>query len=169
MSQEMKDNKEYRRLVEQETLIFEVTEAIAEVLDGEGRSKSDLARALGRTKGFVSQLLSGSRNMTLRTVADLAFALDRRFKIDLVPLDLDDGSVLRATPRMGPMNHDESGRRLTVAGRSPRSRRGDKHRLRHGRRGSRLTRANVPSAHHGRSGPGGPAKTNEGATSELVG
>ena len=65
-----------RRLLRQEELILEVTEALSQALKKEGINKKDLADRLGRTKGFVSQLLAGGRNLTLRTIADVADALD---------------------------------------------------------------------------------------------
>src|SRR5215470_910436 len=77
---------EYKRLVEQETLIFEATEMIAELLESEDVSRKELADRLDRSKGFVTQILSGDRNMTLRTLADFAFAFERRVKLAATPL-----------------------------------------------------------------------------------
>ena len=59
-------------------LIMDVTEAICEIMETEGVSRQELARRIGRTKGFVSQLLNGSRNMTLRTLAEIALALGQQ-------------------------------------------------------------------------------------------
>jgi plasmid maintenance system antidote protein VapI len=70
-----------RRLLRQEELILEVTEILAEALEREGINKTQLAARMGRTKGFVSQLLDGSRNLTLRTIADLGDALRCRIKV----------------------------------------------------------------------------------------
>lgn len=63
------------KLVAQETLITEATEALWIALERAGINKSELAERLGATKGYVSQVLSGSRNMTLRTLSDICFAL----------------------------------------------------------------------------------------------
>ena len=65
----------YERLLRQERLILEVTEALAGALDDSGVTRAELARRLGRTPGFVSQVLGGGRNLTLRTIADIAAAL----------------------------------------------------------------------------------------------
>lgn len=70
-----------RRLLRQEELILEITEALIEALESEGISKTDLASRLGKTKGFVSQILTGGRNLTLRTIADVADALGYRIDI----------------------------------------------------------------------------------------
>lgn len=72
---------ENRRLLREEEFILEVTELLSAMLRKEGISKVELARRLGKTKGFVTQILSGSRNLTLRTVADVADALG--YKIEL--------------------------------------------------------------------------------------
>ncbi len=66
---------EFRRLLAQEELILEVTEVLCGLLDEEMISKKELADRLSKTKGFVSQLLNGGRNLTLRTVADILHVL----------------------------------------------------------------------------------------------
>lgn len=66
---------ENRRLLREEEFILEVTEVLSAMLSSEKVSKTELARRLGKTKGFVTQILSGNRNLTLRTIADVADAL----------------------------------------------------------------------------------------------
>ena len=56
-------------------LIMDVTEAICGILESEGIERKELAVRIGKTKSYVSQVLNGSRNMTLATVADIALAL----------------------------------------------------------------------------------------------
>ena len=68
-------DEEERRFFAQEAAILTATEALNEAMECLGVTRADLARRLKRTPGFVSQVLSGSRNMTLRTFADLAYAL----------------------------------------------------------------------------------------------
>lgn len=65
-----------RHLLAQEALILEVSEAIWAALEKLEMTKADLSRALGSSKANVTQLLDGRRNMTLRTLADIAFTLD---------------------------------------------------------------------------------------------
>jgi transcriptional regulator with XRE-family HTH domain len=72
------EDEEFRRLFAQEDLILEVTETICELLENEKISRKELADRLGKTKGFVSQLLNGGRNLTLRTVADILHVLGYR-------------------------------------------------------------------------------------------
>ncbi len=73
-----------RRLLRQEELILEVTEALSEAMAREGVTKTELARRLGKTKGFVSQILAGSRNLTLRTIADVADTLGCQIRVQVL-------------------------------------------------------------------------------------
>lgn len=65
----------FERLVRQEELILDVTESLTAALEHAGVTRAELARRLGRSPGFVSQLLGGGRNLTLRTIADISTAL----------------------------------------------------------------------------------------------
>jgi len=76
----------YELLVEEETLIADAAELICQLLERDGISRQDLATRLGKTKGFVSQLLTGERNMTLRTLASVLFVLGHRFELAAKPL-----------------------------------------------------------------------------------
>lgn len=77
---------EARRRYEQEHLVLNATEALSEVLDAEGLSSVELARTSGMDLAHVAALLGGSRELTLRTLSDLAFALGYRVEISLEPL-----------------------------------------------------------------------------------
>jgi len=72
------NDPEFRKLLAQEELILEVTETICELLEKEKISRKELAERLGKSKGFISQLLNGGRNLTLRTVADILHVLGYR-------------------------------------------------------------------------------------------
>ncbi len=73
---ELNSDSEEMRLYQQEWLILEVTELIAELMEKKGIKKNKLAQLLGKSKGYITQLLDGRANMTLRTVADVMWALD---------------------------------------------------------------------------------------------
>lgn len=72
---------DYERLLAQERLILDATEVVVALLKEQNVSRQELAHRIGKSKGFVSQLLSGERNMTLRTLADLGHALGRGFSV----------------------------------------------------------------------------------------
>lgn len=65
------------RLYQQERAIQDVTDLICEVMDEEQVSRSQLAGRIGKTKGYVTQLLDGRANMTVRTISDVFCALGR--------------------------------------------------------------------------------------------
>jgi transcriptional regulator with XRE-family HTH domain len=77
------EDPEFAKLMAQGDLIMEVTETLCELLEKEKVSRKELAERLGKSKGFVSQLLNGGRNLTLRTVADILHVLG--YKIALTP------------------------------------------------------------------------------------
>ncbi|MHB8068285.1 MAG: helix-turn-helix domain-containing protein [Desulfobaccales bacterium] len=77
------EDPEFARLMAQGDLIMEVTETLCELLEKEGVSRKELAERLGKSKGFVSQLLNGGRNLTLRTVADILHVLG--YNVTLTP------------------------------------------------------------------------------------
>jgi transcriptional regulator with XRE-family HTH domain len=58
----------------QERCILALTESVLAAMDSAGLSRSALADRIGVGKSHVSQLLNGSRNMTLRTLGDLYWA-----------------------------------------------------------------------------------------------
>ena len=75
------------RLFQQEGLVLEVTERICEVMDEKGISRSNLAKKLGKTKGYITQILSGHTNLTLRTTADVFTALGVAGKVTTIPIE----------------------------------------------------------------------------------
>lgn len=67
----MSTDKQYA----QDSLIFDVTEDLLLAMEDRGVTKKRLAEKLGKSKASVSQMLSGERNMTLRTLASICFEL----------------------------------------------------------------------------------------------
>lgn len=76
-------SSKFDRLVRQEEFILEVTEALARAMKDSGCSQSELAKRLGVTRGLVSQIMAGGKNLTLRTVADVATAIGVKPRLDL--------------------------------------------------------------------------------------
>jgi len=62
------------RLYQQERAIYEVTELLESLLGKLGLNRAQFAKRLGKSRGWVTQLLDGEANKTIRTVAD-AFAV----------------------------------------------------------------------------------------------
>jgi transcriptional regulator with XRE-family HTH domain len=64
-----------------------------------GLTRADLASRMGVSPGRISQVLSGGENLTLRTLASLATALDARFEMDLRPRE---SGTVDAPPQLAP-------------------------------------------------------------------
>jgi len=84
--EEFMQDAEHRRLYEQESLAFEATELICALMQEQETPKVDLAKKIGKSKSYVTQLLSGARNMTLHTLADVVFALGHKVELKTYPL-----------------------------------------------------------------------------------
>jgi len=76
------------RLFEQERAISELTGLLQHLMESGGLSRADLALKLGKTKGWVTQLLDGERNKTVRTVADVFAALGYSLHFSYAPIDI---------------------------------------------------------------------------------
>lgn len=62
-------------------IIEETTDKIKNCLTQEDISYGELARRLNMTPGHISHLMSGTRNMTLSTLADIAEAMGYQFTV----------------------------------------------------------------------------------------
>ena len=61
--------------------IMEVTESICEIIQNNNIKRQDLAQKMNKSKGYISQLLNGSRNMTLATLVEIAHVIGYSPKI----------------------------------------------------------------------------------------
>ncbi len=84
MHEQFLEVPEHRRLYEQERLLVEVTELLTQVMEKKGMSRAQLAHKLGKSKAFVTQVLRGNHNMTLRTLADLFGAMEHQLFVQAV-------------------------------------------------------------------------------------
>lgn len=83
----VKESEENEREFHRQMLITDVAEAIHLKMEERNINKSALAKLLDKTSSYVTQVLTGSRNMTLTTLSDLAFALDARVKVSVIDCD----------------------------------------------------------------------------------
>lgn len=68
------------RLVMQESAIYRVTDLIEEKMAAHNISRAQLANLMKRSRGWVTQMLDGEGNKTIRTVADALAVLGYEFK-----------------------------------------------------------------------------------------
>jgi transcriptional regulator with XRE-family HTH domain len=81
-----KEDPEFAKLLAREDLIMEATETICDLLETDKILRKELAKRLGKTEGFISQLLGGDRNLTLQTIADIFHVLGYRVKLQVIKL-----------------------------------------------------------------------------------
>ena len=77
---QMKD-PEFLRVFAQERLILDIQEEICRFMQENGISRNELAKRMGKSKGFITQILNSGRNLTLRTVADVFTALEAQISV----------------------------------------------------------------------------------------
>jgi transcriptional regulator with XRE-family HTH domain len=61
--------------------VAEASEVIASLMAQQNLSKADLARRLNKSRAWVTQLLGGKANMTVRTLADVVYMLGAEVKL----------------------------------------------------------------------------------------
>jgi hypothetical protein len=88
--EELTSTPEDMREFQQEKVILDTTELISRLMDVQRVSKTELASRLGKTKGYITQLLDGRTNMTLRTISDVLFALGRSLSVSDRPIRVTD-------------------------------------------------------------------------------
>jgi transcriptional regulator with XRE-family HTH domain len=77
---------EIRDLVEQELEDLEVGIQIAKLREREKLNQTQLAARAGMNASKISRIENSATNMTLSTLSRVAYALNRRVKIDFVPV-----------------------------------------------------------------------------------
>lgn len=68
-----------------ETAILDFTEKIVDKMHKTGLNRAELAQKLGVSKPFVTKLLSGNPNMTIKTMVSIAHALECDLGVELCP------------------------------------------------------------------------------------
>lgn len=75
---------EFRKQYAIEGFIGDTAEMIWRMLVARNMKQADLARKLNKSPAFVSQLLNGKANMTIRTLGEVMYALGATVKIDAI-------------------------------------------------------------------------------------
>ena len=65
------------RAYAEDRAVAELTGTVLETIERAGLTRAEVARLLGTTKSYVSQVLNGSTNMTLKTLGALLWAAGR--------------------------------------------------------------------------------------------
>jgi transcriptional regulator with XRE-family HTH domain len=84
MLDKYRDDPEFRL----EELILDFTEKIAQKMEEKNISRAELARRLGVSRAFVTKLLNGNPNLTIKTMMSIADVLGCDLNIDIYPKGL---------------------------------------------------------------------------------
>jgi transcriptional regulator with XRE-family HTH domain len=87
MVEEFTSTPEGMAAFQQERVILDVAVLIRALLKEQNLAKAELAIRLGKSKAFITQLLNGRANMTLRTLSDVMCSLNRSLRISAGPLE----------------------------------------------------------------------------------
>lgn len=91
------DDEAARLEFECERYLQETTAALAVAIEDSGLTQAQIGQRLGKSAAFVSQVLSGRRNCTLKTIAEVAWAagarLDTRWSVMQPTISVDDGTM----------------------------------------------------------------------------
>lgn len=81
-----------------EELILDVTEQIVSAMQEQEVSRSELAKRMGVSRAYITKLLRGEGNTTLRTLVRVALALDLRPRVSFVePESMEEASPDRVS------------------------------------------------------------------------
>ncbi len=78
------ENPENRRIFEQERVLVDASELVSTAMEFRGVNRSQLAARLKCSKAYVTQVLRGSQNLTLKTLADVFYGLNCRLVLGAV-------------------------------------------------------------------------------------
>jgi transcriptional regulator with XRE-family HTH domain len=80
-----KDEK-LKKLYLEELLILNIANIVSELMEKQKITKADLARHIGCSKGYITQVLDGTKNLTLKTVSNLLFELGYSLSVTTNPV-----------------------------------------------------------------------------------
>lgn len=64
--------------------IDDLSDKIYAAMEGKGMSKADLARATGKSRSWVTKVLSGDNNMTMKTFVAIVHAMHMKAETEIV-------------------------------------------------------------------------------------
>lgn len=85
MSSWFKVTDESLKFLAEERLMVQAVEAVYEALEGANVSRAELASRIGVKPSEISQRLSGKRNLTMRSFADMLHSVGKTVKFVLEP------------------------------------------------------------------------------------
>ena len=80
---ELYESKDFYR----EKLLINFSEKLLEILEDKNLNYQDFAKKLKVSKAYISKIINGKPNLTIKSIADIAFALNLWPEIHLVDRD----------------------------------------------------------------------------------
>lgn len=71
----------FRKELAIEAFVLDASEVIARAMKEQRVSRAELARRMGKSRAWITQVLSGRANLTLRTLAEIAWSLGVELKL----------------------------------------------------------------------------------------
>ncbi|MGC3974147.1 MAG: helix-turn-helix transcriptional regulator [Nitrospira sp.] len=68
-----------------ERVIFNIAEQVCKIIEGQGVSRSELAQRLAVSPAYVTKLLNGNPNLTIKTLLKISDALGQTLDIRFAP------------------------------------------------------------------------------------
>lgn len=96
--EELMADPQGRRAFEEELLIGDVTDTLEALLRSLRLTQRELARRLDVSDGRVSQMLAGTGNLTLRSLAAVGWALGMRLELQPKPMSNRIGTPAQSDP-----------------------------------------------------------------------
>lgn len=90
-------------VIEESALAF-AQATIQNAMDESGVSRAEMARRMGRNRAFISRILSGSHNLTVRTMAKAMAACGFEIQFSRVPIEWNWVEMDLQTKKMEPAN-----------------------------------------------------------------
>lgn len=69
-----------------EEVILDITEEVCRAMEEKEIDRAELADKLGVSRAFISKLLNGTPNLTIKTLMKIAVALDKELSIRMPPV-----------------------------------------------------------------------------------
>lgn len=81
------EQNQYSPEFQTELSIIDLNEKIIAMMAERKVSRAELARRLVVSKAFITKMLNGNPNMTIKTINSLALALDCQLYLDIKPVE----------------------------------------------------------------------------------
>ncbi len=72
------ESPQRQRIIEQERVLVDAAELVSKAMEFRCVTRTDLANKLDHSKAYVTQVLRGNQNLTLKTLADVLHVLNCR-------------------------------------------------------------------------------------------